>query len=259
MFIRAELKEKAKQSIHRNLWIVIGTCLVASLLTSSFFGVNMNIDTGEYIFRMGLGTSVNLSLDFIKISIPAAFAIIVSLLSMAYTILVANPLQVGHARFYIENREEPSNFEVLFSMFKSGIYFNVVKVMLLRDIYIALWTLLLIIPGIYKSYQYLMIPYILAEKPTMDSTDAFEMTKLLTQDVKMNLFILQLSFILWYLFGVLTCGIALFYAIPYQEATMCEAYIFLRNRAIEDGYLSPVDDESEVEIEYVEPTIEDLH
>ena len=257
MFIRAELKEKAKQSIHQNLWIVIGTCLVVTLLSSSFFGVNVNIDTGDYFFRIGLGSFNNISLDFVNLNIPIAFAAIISLISMAYSILIVNPLQVGSARFFIENRKEPSKFEALFSMFKSGIYFNVVKIMLLRDIYIALWTMLLIIPGIYKSYQYLMIPYILAENPTMDSTDVFETTKLLTQNVKLELFILQLSFFLWYLLGVITCGIGLLYAVPYQEATMCEAYIFLKNRAIESGY--SMDEESEVEVEYVEPTIEDLH
>ncbi|WP_294561371.1 DUF975 family protein [uncultured Traorella sp.] len=131
--------------------------------------------------------------------------------------------------------------------------------MLLRDIYTFLWTLLFIIPGIYKSYQYFMIPYILAENPNMDSSEVFEMTKMLTQGVKLDIFVLQISFLPWYLLGIITCGLAIFYVTPYQEATLCEAYIFFRDKAIDEGYLAPIDDESEVEVEHVEPTIEDLH
>lgn len=258
MFIRAELKEKAKQSIHRNLWIVIGTALAVTLLSSSFFGVNYNLDTGVYTFRVGMGENFYFSLDFIKLTISMAIALIIALLTMAYTILIANPLKVGYARFFIENREEPSRFEVIFSMFKSGTYFNVMKIMLLRDIYTVLWTLLFIFPGIYKSYQYFMIPYILAENPTMDSTEVFEMTKLLTNNMKMEIFILHLSFILWYLLNSLTFGLASLYITPYVEATVCEAYIFLRDQAIENGDLAPIEEESE-DKEYVEPTLKDLY
>lgn len=257
MFVRADLKQQAKQSIHKNLFYVIGICLVASLLTSGLFGINVNLDTNQFTFRMGLGSFAQVNFDFVSVQVPMALAMILSLLTLAYSILIAKPLQVGLARFFIENRVEPSKFEVLFSMFKSGTYFNVVKIMLLRDIYISLWTLLFVIPGIYKSYQYMMIPYILAENPEMDSSDVFEMTKLLTNNEKMNLFILQLSFILWYILGIFTCGLAIFYVIPYQEATMCEAYIFLRDRSIELGNLDI--DDTEEETEYVEPTIDDLY
>ena len=259
MFIRSELKQRAKDSIHRNLLIVIGTCLVASILTSSYFGTQVNLDTGQYYFRMGLGDFYVISLDFITLAISASLAIIISLISMVYTIFISNPLKVGMVRFYLENRQEPSRFEVLFSMFTAKTYLNVVKVMLLRDIYTFLWTLLFIIPGIYKSYQYFMIPYILAENPNRDSSEVFEMTKMLTQGVKLDIFVLQISFLPWYLLGIITCGLAIFYVTPYQEATLCEAYIFFRDKAIDEGYLAPIDDESEVEVEHVEPTIEDLH
>lgn len=259
MFIRAELKQRAKDSIHRNIWIVIGTFLVFSLLTSSNFGTAVNLETGQHYFRMGLGDYYVISLDFITVAISTSLAVIISLLTLAYSIFISNPLKVGMNRFFVENRQEPSRFEVLFSMFTSKTYLNVVKIMLLRDIYTFLWTLLFVIPGIYKAYQYYMIPYILAENPNMDSSEVFEMTKMLTEGVKLDIFVLEISFLPWYLLGIVTCGLALFYVTPYQEATLCEAYIFLRDKAIDDGYLAPIDDESEVETEYVEPTIEDLH
>ncbi|WP_294561370.1 hypothetical protein [uncultured Traorella sp.] len=98
MFIRSELKQRAKDSIHRNLLIVIGTCLVASILTSSYFGTQVNLDTGQYYFRMGLGDFYVISLDFITLAISASLAIIISLISMVYTIFISNPLKVGMVR-----------------------------------------------------------------------------------------------------------------------------------------------------------------
>lgn len=258
MFVRSQLKQNAKKNIHQNLSICIATCLIAGLLLYDLFGIQIDVNSGESFFRVGLGSYAEISLDFIYLPISHAVAGLVSLFSLAYIIFVKNPIQVGYSYFFIENRQQPSRFEVLFSMFKKGIYGNVVKIMLLRDIYQFLWTLLFIIPGIYKAYQYSMIPYILAENPEMDSTDVFELTKILTKDAKLDLFILDLSFILWAFGIVFTCGLLSLYTTPYIQATCCEAYIFLRDKAISEGNIEPIQTESE-EVEYVEPTNENLY
>lgn len=288
MFIRSELKQKAKQSIHRNILLCIGVTLVYSLLTSGWFGVNFDVNTNLFYFRMGLGATDALSFDFIYIPISAAVFALFSLLSIAYNVFISSPLTIGHVRYYLENRIEKSRFETLFSPFKKGEYLNVVKITLLRDIYLLLWSLpaiialllsayiglfynpsflsfgilaiFLLIPVLMKSYEYSMIPYILAENPIMDSSDVFAMTKVLTKGEKLNLFVLDLSFILWMFLGILTFGIALFYVNAYVLATTCEAYIALKEGNIENGNLEVEDEENESEeIEYVNPTIDDLH
>ena len=139
-----QIQEKAKLSIHKNIWLCIGVTLVYTLLSSGLFGVEFNVETNEAFFRMGLGSSGNVSLDFIHIAIPTTFVAILSLASLAFGFFVINPLIVGHKRFYLDNREEKSYFETLFFAFNKD-YLNVVKVMLLHDIYITLWTLCLII------------------------------------------------------------------------------------------------------------------
>lgn len=258
MFVRSELKAMAKNNIRKNLFICMGICIATSILAGSIFGVNLNLDTNTYYFRVGLGTVNQISLDFIYLPIPLAVASLISLLSLAYSIFISNPLQIGQACFFMENKEAPSKFETLFKMFQKGIYMNVVKIMLLRDIKLVLWTLLLIIPSIYKSYQYYMIPYILAENPGMDSADVFEMTKIMTKDVKLDIFILNLSFIGWYLLSIVTCGLSILYVMPYTAATDVELYYFLRQRAVDQGYFAIVEND-DIEVEHVEPTIEDLH
>lgn len=263
MFIRAELKERAKFNLKRNLWVTIGTSLVAILLanSSTFGGLTLDLQTGTYYFNIGLGSFGDISFNFINVPIPLALVGVIGIIGFLYNIFVGNVIKVGECRYFIENREAPAKFEVLFEMFKKGQYFNVVKVMLLKDIYLILWTLLFIIPGIYKVYQYYMIPYILAENPEMDSADVFAMTKLLTKNCKLEIFILELSFFLWCLLIPLTCGLAYFYVIPYINSTFAECYVFLRNRAIDNGDIVPENNssEEEVEVEHVEPTIEDLH
>ena len=82
----------------------------------------------------------------------------------------------------------------MFSIF-DGQYLNIVKIAFITDVKIILWSLLLIIPGIVKSYEYSMIPYILAENPSLSTKEVFQRTYELTSNRKMDLFILDLSFL----------------------------------------------------------------
>lgn len=104
-------------------------------------------------------------------------------------------------------------------------------VMFMQNLYIFLWTLLLVIPGIVKSYSYRMVPYIMAEQPDINYRDAIRISREMMDGEKMNTFVLDLSFILWGLLGAVTCGLgAVFYVKPYVEATNAELYVTLRNK-----------------------------
>ena len=256
MFVRSELKRIGKENLHRNLWLCIGVTLVFGLINSNLFSVEVDPVTYEYYFRMGLGSTGNISFDFISIPITSMYVILGLLATLAFHIFVVNPIIVGHNRYYIENRFGKSSFETLFEFFNSNDYLNVVKVMLLYDVYIALWTLCLIIPGIIKSFEYFAVPYILAENPNMDSTEVFEISKQMTNGHKMDLFILDLSFILWILLALITFGLSSLYVNPYIFATKCEAYYFFKQELFANDIIQADDEEK---IEYVEPTIDDLH
>ena len=256
MFVRAELKQRAKENLHRNLWLCIGVTFIFGLLSSDLFGVEVDTITYEYYFRMGLGTVGQISFDFIYIPITSMYVVIALLTSIAFKMLIVNPIYVGYSRFYIENRYKKSSFETLFTYFNANDYWNVVKVMLLHDLYIALWTLLFIIPGIVKAYEYYAVPFILAENPNMDSIEIFEISKEMTRGHKFDVFVLELSFILWILLSLVTFGLSSLYVNPYMYATKCEAYYFLKQKLFDSGIIQ---EDIKEEVEYVEPTIDDLH
>ena len=75
------------------------------------------------------------------------------------------------------------------------------------NLFIALWTLLLIVPGIIKSYEYRMVPYILAENPGMNRKEAFAISKRMMTGKKWATFVLDLSFFGWIFLSIFTCGI----------------------------------------------------
>ncbi len=99
---------------------------------------------------------------------------------------------------------------------------------LLVSLYTFLWSLLFIIPGIVKSYSYAMTPYILLDRPELSATDAIKESEKMMNGHKMDLFILDLSFIGWILLAMITCGIAIFYVEPYIMATKSAFYLELK-------------------------------
>lgn len=95
---------------------------------------------------------------------------------------------------------------------------------LLRAIYVALWTLLFVIPGIVASYSYAMTPYILLENPGMGANEAIARSKDLMRGNRMRLFCLQFSFVGWYILSMFTLGIGLIWLRPYVEAAQAAFY-----------------------------------
>lgn len=136
--------------------------------------------------------------------------------------------------------------EVLYAFDHS--YKNVVRTMFHKDIRVLLWSLLFVIPGIYKSYQYRMVSYILAEHPDTDYRQALQMSKDMMNGEKWHAFVLDLSFILWHMLGAITCGIVeLFYVNPYIWLTdaalyrkLCELHDNTQRAALTDGSYAEV-------------------
>lgn len=144
-------------------------------------------------------------------------------------IFVFAPLEVGGCSFFIKNAADtPGPGEVSFP-FKCGHYGKIVAAMILRNIYVMLWSLLLVIPGMVKSLEYRMVPYLLAEHPEMTRQEAFRISKEMMDGQKWNAFLLDLSFIGWEFLATLTFGLAgIFYVYPYENATNAELYLTLK-------------------------------
>ncbi len=168
----------------------------------------------------------------------AGIATVVILIVLVAKVFVGNLLKMGGYRFFILNQTAQPGIGTLLDGFRSGHYVNIVLTMFLRDLFTTLWSLLLVVPGIVKHYEYLMVPYIIAENPAMDYKEAFQISKQMMDGEKMEAFIMDLSFLGWYLLSAVTCRLlAIFYVNPYVQASFAEMYTFNKQKAYQEGYI----------------------
>lgn len=151
---------------------------------------------------------------------------------LAVDIFLINPFDVGGKRFMRKSIEDVAQVkEIAFAYDHS--YKNVVKVMFYRELYIFLWALLFVIPGIVKMYQYLMVPYLLSEYPDMEYHEALARSRDMMEGNKWKAFVLGFSFILWDMLSVITFGIvAIFYVNPYRNLTFAALYDELKRTPV---------------------------
>lgn len=172
--------------------------------------------------------------------IAIAVAIVVALISLiigaftiALDIFVLNPIEYGTQKFLRKAQNGNESLGTVFNGFKDG-YRNIVKVMFFRDLFIFLWSLLFIIPGIVKSYEYRMVPFILSENPGMSKDEALKASSRMMYGQKWKTFVLDLSFIGWNLLSLLTLGIlGVFYVAPYAHSTNAALYETLKSENAE--------------------------
>ena len=193
------------------------------------------------------------------VTLYAAFAF----LSLLSSVFLAIPLQIGLAHFYIRNHSGQGRVKDVFEAFRPG-YARRLGALLTTNILIALWSLLLVVPGIIKALEYSQVPYLLAENPQLTGQQARQISSRLTNGSKGKILILQLSFLGWYLLAALAAqipfnivnltvfarsgfnmsasipgqmmlgllsAVTAYFVDPYMEATLCELYLFLRDRS----------------------------
>ena len=119
-------------------------------------------------------------------------------------------------------RGKDIDFGVLFEGFQD--YSRIFVTKLLQAIYTLLWSLLLVIPGIIKSYSYAMTDFILKDEPEMKNNAAIEKSMAMMENNKMKLFLLDLSFIGWALLAIVTFGIGFLFLQPYMQVSRAAFY-----------------------------------
>ncbi len=188
-------------------------------------------------------------------SIPPVVAIIfgivllvVLVVSIALSIFLLNPLAVGLRKFFVDNATDHTtgltkkNVGLAFS----GNYKRVVGSMFTTGLFTALWTLLFIIPGIYKAYCWRMVPFIISEDPTITGSEARARSAQMMNGSKWAAFVLDLSFFGWMFLGVFTLGILnLVFTNPYICATDAELYLTLSGRPTMIDHSAPVQEGSQ--------------
>ena len=242
MWTRRELKERAKAAFKANYWRCVLVAFILALLIGGGAGSSVRknetadltteqqkamalLAEDDNLGRLVEGMEKLSALPSSKIKISLGG---LGLVGFLLSILVFNPLIVGCYRFFLQNSRGPAELNELGAGFR-GDWGNVVLVMFLKNLFLALWTMLFIIPGIIKAYAYRMVPYILKEHPELSGTQAITLSRRMMKGHKGDAFVLDLSFIGWILLSALTFGILhLFYVGPYIQATDAELYKVVR-------------------------------
>ena len=268
MWTRKELKERAKEALKRNYWKIVLVSLIGMLIggglgSSGISGGGRDIrdmasDNVKEHFTEHENDDVDWEgaeavLDDIQMDIrpqdivAVAFTVIVVLIvaaivlaiGIALDVLLLNPVQVGINRFMVKSLDDTARIAEVGYTFDHN-YKNGVKVMFFKDLYVVLWSLLFIVPGIYKAYQYRMVPYILGENPDMTYQEVLQRSKDMMDGQKWDAFVLDLSFILWHMLGGITCGLAeIFYVAPYVNLTDAALYSRLSRKDLADAQPVP--------------------
>ncbi len=245
-----EMKERGKAAFKANYW----KCVVVAFIMSILFGgasavssrgssltqtgnSSITLETGEEFEELSeAANSVSNTFESMSpmarnISVVAIFGfiLVVLIISFALKIFLFNPLEVGCYAFFKENVDEPAELGIITSGFKN--YSHIFLTLLLRDIFLVLWTLLFFIPGIVKAYSYRMVPYIIEDEPGLSAQEAITRSRQMMNGNKWRTFLLDLSFLGWAILGILTCGILnLFWTMPYQRSADAALYTELKSR-----------------------------
>lgn len=190
-----------------------GTAIAVSFVFSLLSGATAPGGSGERAQNIGLSVSVQMQTMLTTMSIAAI------LLAVA----LGGVMAMGQATYFtklVDDREP--RFGDLFSQFHrigTGI-----AMVLLQNLFVLLWSLLFLIPGIVASYRYALMPYLLAEHEDLGALDAMRESKRLMYGNKLRLFYLHLSFLGWCFLAVFTFGIGILWLSPYIEAANAAFY-----------------------------------
>lgn len=197
-------------------------------LNSELRAVSRTILSGNWMMA-ALATLVYLLIAGGVSSIPVAGSVL--------AIIITYPLAYGFAILFLDLFREgkPIDIGKLFDGFKD--FGRVWVTLILVAIYTILWTCLLIIPGIVKSYSYALTPFILKDEPELKYNAAIEKSMRMMDGYKMKLFLLDLSFIGWMILSVLTLGIGLLFLQPYMNTARAAFYEDLKAE-LSDRYVS---------------------
>lgn len=148
---------------------------------------------------------------------------IVMMVSGLLSLLISALFSLGSVSFFLKvARGKKPSWEELFS--KTSLWVTCLVAMIMMSIFTSLWTLLLIIPGIIASYRYRLTPYVIVDHPKIGGLEAITKSKELMRGHKMDLFVLDLSFIGWNILACLTFGLLYFWLAPYMSTTYAGFY-----------------------------------
>lgn len=220
MFDRKAVKEAGRGNMMKHYWLAVLAGFLAVVFTLASSGASSQNDD---VFYIAPDTVI-----YGSILVGAVVGLVIELIVVVFLV---NPVKLGSAKWFLNNgREGNAKAEYLVYGFNAP-YMNKVMVLFGRTWRILLWSLLFIIPGIVKMYQYRLVPYIVCDDPEISTEDALLKSEEMMYGSKWAAFVLDLSFIGWGLLSILTLGLLqIFFVVPYKCATNAELYEVLREQ-----------------------------
>ena len=215
---RSLLKQEAKNQLSKNFGVLILSGLILSIILGlpsviPSHNARMIMSNPELFLKY-----YNLTEIFMNYFMWPP-QVIIALISFFISPVLM--LGVHHVHLKATTDEKPRLSEMFSKMPQFGTAF---VTSLLTGIFVFLWSLLLIVPGIIATYSYSMVYFILAEHPEMSAMEAIRESKLIMKGHKWELFVLELSFFWWYLLCIVTFGLAMIYVMPYVEMAKANFY-----------------------------------
>ena len=226
----ADFREVARDALEGKWKIAIIACLVASLLGAVSSGgpeVKFNINGGDANVGVNLGNwqifSTDSGLNGFLIG-GAIYIVLAAIVMAAVLYILGSIVGIGYAKFNLDLVDQQKEPEIGTLFTYSPQWKTAAKAGLMQLLYVFVWSLLFIIPGIIASYSYAMTRYILAERPELTAQEALEHSRTMMTGNRWRLFCLHLSFIGWDLLAALTLGIGNLWLNPYKQAATAAFY-----------------------------------
>ena len=227
---RTAAKLQAKQLIRESQPSMLTAALLYTLLTALIGWLSLRltgVDTNTMNEMLQLASEGNSEavMEMMTKATPSAGASLIdSLLRLAMAVV-----GVGFSLFVMNSvrRSQPAIGNLLDGF---GMFPRVLFLIILQIVFIFLWSLLLVIPGIIAAYRYSFAVYVMIDHPEMSAMDCLRESKRLTTGYKRQLFLLDLSFIFWFLLTMIPIVgyIAQVYVTPYMESARVLYYEQIR-------------------------------
>lgn len=223
-YSRKDIKLCAKNDL-RGRWPVAIAAMLLALFVPS---IVVSLPGSVFSFSYGMAVAAEAH------GIAALSYLLSLLLNLGTTYLIVAPLMMGYVYFTLRiSRHQEANALMPYRAFSSGVYGRVTLGYFMMSLFVMLWSLLFVIPGIIKSFSYAMLPFIMMDDPSKGWKEALQESRSMMNGHKWEYFVLLLSFLGWLLLVAVTLGIAALYVLPYMQQAEANFYRTLKGEALQ--------------------------
>ena len=238
------IKENARTFVKNNM----GNSILSQLIMYGVaIGAYLAVYIGVLVLCFAVALMFGIGIGFDTMGLAASMVgstLLIALMAALYVAfgLSMYPLSIGFMGWYRSSIYRKTSLKEIFYPYKKDVLWSNIGTMFLMSLYIGLWSLLFVIPGIVKSYSYSQTVFIKAENPKIPAGRAIELSRKMMDGHKADVFYLHLSFIGWMLLSSITYNIlGLIYVFPYFYAALAFAYEEIKADAFARGVVNPAE------------------